>query len=98
MTIGKKIAAGIASVLLLMVVIAICSILGIGSIVDNAAEVIYGNKLKGEIAQKEVDHLHWGNQVNELLTDDNVTTLTVQTDPDKCALGQWLASPARQQA
>ena len=98
MTIGKKIASGIGSVLFLMVVIAAWSILGIGNIVDNAAEVIYGNQLRGEIAQNEVDHLNWGNKVTELLTDDQVTTLDVQTDPAQCAFGKWLQSDARREA
>ncbi|MBN2808763.1 MAG: CZB domain-containing protein, partial [Deltaproteobacteria bacterium] len=98
MTIGKKIAAGIGSVLFLMIVIAIWSILGIGSIVDNADEVIYGNKLRGEVAQKEVDHLNWANHIVDLLTDDNVTTLDVQTDPTLCAFGKWLLSDARLEA
>ncbi|MCD6534945.1 MAG: CZB domain-containing protein [Deltaproteobacteria bacterium] len=98
MTIGKKIALGIASVLFLMIVIAVWSILGIGNIVDDATEVIYGNQLRGEIAQKEVDHLNWGNKVTELLTDDQVTTLDVQTDPAQCALGKWLLSDARREA
>ncbi|MCK5539912.1 MAG: CZB domain-containing protein [Deltaproteobacteria bacterium] len=98
MTIGKKIALGIASVLFLMVIIAAWSILGIGSIVENATEVIYGNHLRGEITQIEVDHLNWGNKVTELLTDDHVTTLDVQTDPAQCAFGKWLLSDARREA
>ncbi len=98
MTIGKKIASGIGSVLFLMIVIAAWSILGIGSIVNNADEVIYGNQLRGEVAQKEVDHLNWANKVTELLTDDQVTTLDVQTDPAKCAFGKWLESDARHEA
>lgn len=81
-----------------MIVIAIWSILGIGSIADNAGEVIYGNQLRGEIAQKEVDHLNWANKVTELLTDDHVTTLDVQTDPAQCAFGKWLLSDARHEA
>ncbi len=98
MTIGKKIALGIASVLFLMTIIAIWSILGIGSIVDNADEVIYGNRLRCEIAQKELDHLNWANKVTALLTDDQVTTLDVQTDPALCAFGKWLLSDARHEA
>ncbi|MEA3348250.1 MAG: methyl-accepting chemotaxis protein [Pseudomonadota bacterium] len=98
MTIGKKIALGIASVLILMTIIAIWSILGIGGIVDNAKEVIYGNHLRGEVAQKEVDHLNWANKIIELLTDDQVTTLDVETDPTQCAFGKWLQSDARIEA
>ncbi len=98
MTIGKKIASGITTVLFLMIVIAIWSALGIGRIVNNADEVIYGNKLRSEIAQNEIGHLNWGNKVTELLTDDQITTLDVQTDPAQCAFGKWLSSEARYEA
>lgn len=98
MTIGKKLALGFASVIVALAVIVVLSFTGVGGIVGNAEEVIYGNMLDGEMAQKEVDHLNWVNQVNKLLTDDNVCTLNVETDHTKCAFGQWLYSDARSQA
>ncbi|UCD50246.1 MAG: CZB domain-containing protein, partial [Phycisphaerales bacterium] len=97
-TIGRKITGGYGLVLLALAVIAVWSVYGIGGIVDNAGEVIDGNKLRGEMVQKEVDHLNWASQVTDLLTDANVTTLTVQTDPHKCAFGKWYYSEARTHA
>jgi len=58
MTIGKKIALGIASVLFLMIVIAVWSILGIGNIVDDATEVIYGRMVSENYAL--VFKFNWG--------------------------------------
>ena len=58
-----------------MVIVSLWSIIGIGGIVKNAGTVIEGNKLKGEMVQREVDHLNWVNQVNALLTDEHVTEL-----------------------
>ncbi len=97
-TIGQKITAGFGLVLLALAVVALWSVYGIGGIVHNAEEVIGGNKLRGEMVQKEVDHLNWASQVTDLLTDANVTTLGVQTDPHKCAFGKWYYSEARTDA
>ncbi|MBD3219888.1 chemotaxis protein, partial [bacterium] len=78
--------------------IVLLSYLGVGSIVRNAEEVIYGNGLDGELAQKEVDHLNWANGVNSLLSDEDVHELTVETDHRKCAFGRWLYSDDRTEA
>ncbi|MEZ5070558.1 MAG: methyl-accepting chemotaxis protein [Bacteroidales bacterium] len=48
----------------------------------------------GEICQ----HLLWAQEVNKLLTDGTVTELTVQTDPHKCAFGQWYYGEGRKHA
>ena len=98
MTIGKKITLGFAIVLGLLAVAGVLSFTGVGQIVTNAQEVISGNQLDCALAQKEVDHLNWAGKVNALLTDDAVTELKVQTDPHKCAFGQWLYGQGRQQA
>ena len=98
MTIGKKIGLGFGLVLLLLFAVGLLSYNGVGSIVHNAKEVIEGHKLDGLLAQKEVDHLNWINQVNALLTDDKIHTLSVETDPEKCGFGQWLHGEGRKQA
>ena len=98
MTFGKKIAVGFGVVLILLAVVGVLSYSGVGTIVNNAGQVIDGNKLDGNMAQKEVDHLNWANKVNALLTDDKVTTLQVETDDHKCAFGQWLFGEGRKEA
>ncbi len=98
LTVGKKIGLGFGAVLTALAVVVVLSFTGVGGIVGDAEEVIYGNSLDAEITQKEVDHLNWINQVNELLTNDEVTRLEVQMDPAKCAFGQWLNSDARKDA
>ena len=97
-TISQRITTGFGVVLVLLVVIGVCNYFGIGTIVHNAREVIYGNKLTGILAQKEIDHLIWVSKVNALLTDKKVTDLTVETDPHKCGFGQWYYSEERQTA
>ncbi|MBT8338744.1 MAG: methyl-accepting chemotaxis protein [Desulfatitalea sp.] len=96
--IGKKFAVGFGSVLLLLAVVAGWSFVGINHIVDDAEEVISGNQLDALLAQKEVDHLNWVGQLNALLTDDNVTTLQLETDDHKCGFGQWLYGDGRKAA
>ncbi|MCG8633833.1 MAG: methyl-accepting chemotaxis protein [Desulfobacterales bacterium] len=98
MTIGKKIGAGFGIVLILLTIVGILSYTGTKGIVSNAEEVIDGNKLDGNLAQKEVDHLNWVNQVNALLTNDKVTKLEVETDDQKCGFGKWLYGEGRKEA
>ncbi|MFW6236004.1 MAG: methyl-accepting chemotaxis protein, partial [Desulfovibrionales bacterium] len=93
-----KFMVGFGSVLGLLSLVAAWSTFGISGIVNNAEEVIDGNKLRGDFVQKVVDHLNWANEVNVLLTDKHVHTLDVETDPQKCGLGQWYYGEGRKQA
>ena len=98
MTIGRKIGLGFGVIMILLVAVASLSYTGIDGIVANAGEVITGNKINGNMAQKEVDHLNWVNEVSGLLTDKEITKLTVQTDDHKCGFGKWLYGPERKEA
>ena len=98
MTIGKRIGLGFGMVVTLLTGMVVLSYVGVKGIVGDAQDVIEGNRLDGVMAQKEVDHLNWANQVSGLLTDDAVTQLDAQLDHTKCKTGQWLASPERQDA
>ena len=98
LSIGKKLGAGFALLLMLLGVVGLLSYTGVGDIVTNAGIVIEGNKLNSALTQREVDHLNWAGKVNALLTDEKVTTLQVETDPSKCALGKWLLGKERKQA
>ena len=97
-SIGKKVWTGFSMILVLLTGIALWSVIGIGTIVQDAEEVIDGNKLRGEMVQREVDHLNWANVVSSLLTDASVISLEVQTDPHKCAFGKWYYSDDRKHA
>ncbi len=93
-TVGQRLAVGFGLLLVVLASVVLVSFTGMGKTVGNAREVIYGNRLDRIMAQKEVDHLNWASQVTALLTDDEVTKLTVQTDDHQCGLGQWLYSDA----
>ncbi|MFA5904375.1 MAG: CZB domain-containing protein, partial [Desulfobacula sp.] len=98
LTIGTRISASFLIILCLLLAVSATGIFGFRQIVKNASQVIEGNKLDGILAQKEVDHLVWVNQVNALLTDEKVTTLNVQTDDHQCGFGQWLFGEGRKEA
>lgn len=98
LTIGKQIGVGFGVVILLLIMLGGLSFIGVGGVVDNAEEVIDGNKLDGNLAQKEVDHLNWVNKVNALLTDKEITKLEVETDHHKCGFGKWLYGEERKEA
>ncbi|WP_147819659.1 methyl-accepting chemotaxis protein [Salidesulfovibrio onnuriiensis] len=93
-----KFMVGFGVVLALLMGVGGESIFGIGGIVGNAGQVIDGNKLKGAILQKVVDHLNWANQVNAFLNDDKIKSLDVQTDPKQCGFGKWYYSDERKKA
>jgi len=85
-------------VLVLLAGLVVWSVVGVQGIVRNAEEVTVGNELRGDMVQREVDHLNWANSVNALLTDDSMNERSVETDPTQCALGKWYYSNARREA
>ena len=93
--ISKKLSLGFGVILAFLVLNGITNILDINEMVTNAKLVINGNKLDGLLAQKEVDHLNWVNDLNALLTDENVHTLMVEKDHNKCSFGRWLHGEGR---
>ncbi|HKL49363.1 MAG TPA: methyl-accepting chemotaxis protein [Desulfuromonadales bacterium] len=95
---APKFAMGFGVVLLLLILVSVWSGFGVKGIVNDAAEVIAGNKLRGEMVQREVDHLKWAISLNALLTDDTVHGLDIETDHRKCGLGQWYYGEGRQRA
>ena len=95
MTFGKRIGLGFGIVLFLLAGVSVLSYFGIADIVDNAGQVIRGNKLNSILAQREIDHLNWAKQMTEFLTNDDVSTLEIETDHRKCAFGKWLYGEQR---
>ena len=98
LTIGKKIALGFGLIIVLLVIVGTLAFRGVTRMGKNAEDVISKNELIENITQKEIDHLNWANAVSELLTNDEVTELSVQTDDHKCAFGMWLYSDSRKHA
>jgi len=98
MKIGAKLSLGFGIILLILIINGITCIVDISEIVSDAKMVINGNKLDGLLAQKEVDHLNWVNDLNVLLTDDKVHSLNVETNHNRCSFGKWLHGEGRKNA
>ena len=95
---AKKFAVGFGIMILLIVAVGILSFQGVSKLVGNTEHVIAMNGLGATLTEKEIDHLNWVNQVSELLTNEEVTELAVQTDHEKCAFGSWLYGDGRTEA
>ncbi len=98
MTIGKKLSFGFAMVLVLLAVVSAFSVRGISGMSSDAKAVIEKNTLTASLSQREIDHLNWAGKVSALFTDEDVTSLDVQTDPTRCAFGKWYHSEQRVRA
>ncbi len=97
-SLNQKIGTGFGAVLVLLAGVAGWAFVGIGGVVDDATEVIDGNIVKALLVQKEIDHLKWAGKVSDLINDETVTALNVQTNPKICSLGTWYYSEERNDA
>lgn len=93
-----KFAVGFGTLVAITIAVGWWAIGGIQEIVGNADDVIKGHAIRSEVVQREVDHLKWADHVRSFVTDDDVTTLDVQTDPHKCGFGIWYDGEGRRQA
>jgi methyl-accepting chemotaxis protein len=89
LTIGKKIGLTVGVLVLILLAVGLIAVFGINGIVNNADQVIEGNKLRAEMTQREVDHLQWAATVSDFLSDRDVHELEVELDHTQCALGRW---------
>lgn len=94
---GRKILIGIGSALIMLVAVSFLAVSGIGGIVKGGMEVAGGNKLRGELLQREVDHLKWAQSVGRYVHDET-KELKVQLDPAQCGLGKWYYGEGRKNA
>lgn len=97
-SIQGKFFIGFSFIIVLLIFLSIISIYNIQQIISNADQVIEGNKLKSSIIQKEVDHLNWISHLSNFLNNDDITELSIETDPTKCAFGIWYYGKGRTSA
>ena len=98
LSLGKKILIGIGTVLVLLIGVSGWSLKGVDKMVDDGLEVVKGNQLRGELLQREVDHLNWVNRVSAFINDEKVTDIGVQLDHTKCGFGKWYYGKGRRHA
>lgn len=95
---GTKLTLAFGCVTLILAIVAIWSVFGINAIVFDAKEVISGNKLRTELADKYVAHLEWSAQLNQFVNNDAVNQLAVQTNHELCSFGKWYYGEGKAQA
>ena len=96
--IGKKIMIGSCSILFLLIVVGGWAFWGLGTVVHDGIEVAKGNELRGELLQREVDHLNWAKHVSAYVYDGSITELGVELDHTKCGFGKWYYGDGRKEA
>ena len=89
---------GSVSILFLLVVVGAWAFWGLGSVVRDGIEVANGNALRGELLQREVDHLNWAKKVSAYVYSDKGGNLEVELDHTKCGFGKWYYGEGRKQA
>lgn len=87
--ISRKFIIAFGSVIVILISLATWSIIGTGNIVSNAGTVIDGNKMRSNLEHKYNQHLKWAELLSELLYDEEVTSIDIETNPHKCAFGKW---------
>ncbi len=96
--IGTKMATNSGCLLMLLLLVGAWSFLGLGRVVDDGVEVADGNSLRGELLQREVDHLNWAKAVSAYISSGTGAELKVQLDHRQCGFGKWYYGEGRQEA
>jgi methyl-accepting chemotaxis protein len=92
-----KLSISFGSILVLMAIIGVITFTGIGKIEDSSETARAAAELETLMAKREIDHLEWLRQVNAFLMAPG-GHLDVETDHNRCRLGQWLHGPERTEA
>ncbi len=98
LSLSKKLGIGFGVVLTLLLVVGGLSIIGINIVQDKINFAKAGNSLGAEIMQRQIDHLNWAEKISTLFTDEQVTELSVELNPHKCAFGKWYYGDGRKLA
>ena len=96
--IGTKMLLLSGGVLSLLVLVLFVGIHGVSSTARSGRMVADGSMLNNELAKLEVAHLQWASEVSKFVTDPQINTLDVQTDPTQCGFGKWYYGEGRKQA
>jgi methyl-accepting chemotaxis protein len=98
MRLRTKILLGFGAVLVLMILAAGWSYLGLSNILGLSDKVVEAGNLRAEFAEREIDHLNWAGSLSRFVFNDDSTELNVQLDPRQCAFGRWYYGEGRRRA
>ncbi len=89
-TLRAKLTAGFAVMILIILAVSFLSVYRFMDVAALGARTVHENSLQAFALEKEIDHLHWINDVSDLFLLDSVSSLNVETDYTKCGLGKWI--------
>ena len=95
--IAARLSLGFALILVLLVGNAIYNYVALNRLGTETGNLADAGSNRTFAVEKEVDHLKWMAQLSALFLDDEIASVTVQTDPHKCGLGTWLYSKETQE-
>ncbi len=98
MKLRTTIALIFALIIAVFIWVAISGILKIDKLLEHTESVVEHSHLHTKVIQAQVDHQVWASGLARFVFDEDVTDLTVETDPTKCSFGQWYYSPAKAEA
>ncbi len=95
---GKKIMITSGIVIIALSFVSVIVVRGINQIVHDGLEASSGNKLRGELLQREVDHLKWTQELGRFVYTEGAMELKVQLDPTQCGFGKWYYGNGKKEA
>jgi methyl-accepting chemotaxis protein len=90
MSLRAKLIAGFSAILIVLVVLSTVSLTRFISIRAENRGMVAETENRVFAISKEIDHLQWVQGLTDVFLDDSVNQVTVETDPTKCSLGQWM--------
>ena len=93
LTLKTRLAVGFGSIILMMVVVAGLTVRSVRQVEALTAEADGYDAAQQLCLERTIDHLSWLDGLTDSLVQGK-STVGVQTDPTKCALGKWLSSDA----
>ncbi len=98
MKLSIRLISGFMTVAGLTLVVGMVGWRGIRQMEATLSRVVQLDDVEKTMLQREIDHLNWVRKASAFLSDEGVTSLSVEKDPHKCGFGSWYYSDARRQA
>ena len=95
---SKKIAVSMGGLLAVICMMAVYFHSTINTLSGDVDTVLVSEEMSTIMLHLEMDHLNWIATLQRFVFDERQSTLSLQEDPRKCALGQWYYGEGRQQA
>lgn len=92
LAIGRKLGIGFGIVLVLLTIISLLAYLefiNVNHLAHDAEEMAENDRF---VLMKTIDHLNWVSKLSDLVFNEKVHNVDLQTDPHKCGFGKWLYS------